>query len=219
MSFFDFFSKKLPAITYGVTVCNERDELKRLLDHLLMYVKSNDQIIVLQDVTQVDESVTRLIETYGDSVLHLKASLSGDFSSFKNQLINQAKGEYLFQLDADEIPTKFLLTDIGLFLRKYRRYDCFCIPRVNIVNGIDEGKLKRWGWTQNDAGYINFPDYQMRLFKLGRRSIYWKNKVHEVLVGYRKVRCFPVDNYDYCLIHEKGIDKQVQQNDFYDKNF
>lgn len=219
MSFFGFFAKKLPTITYGITVCNERKELKRLLDHLLKYIKSDDQIIVLQDVTRADDLVTNLIESYGDSIVHLKACLSGDFSSFKNRLIDQAAGEYLFQLDADEMPTEFLLTNIGLFLRKYRRYDCFCIPRINIVNGIDEARLKQWGWTQNDEGYINFPDYQTRLFKVSGRTIYWKNKVHEVLVGYKNLRCLPIVNYDYCLIHEKELAKQVQQNDFYDNNF
>lgn len=219
MSFLKNLFNKQPTISYGITVCNESAELNRLLPHLLQYIRSVDQVIVLQDVTEVNQEVTDTIQSYGSRLIHIQGCLSGDFSSFKNRLLTHATGDYLFQLDADEIPPESLLKSIGSILKKHRKSDCFLVPRINIVHGIDEVRLQQWNWTQNEDGYINFPDYQMRLFKIKGKKIYWENKVHEKLVGFRKLEALPIETYAFCLIHEKNIDKQVQQNDFYNKNF
>jgi len=62
---------------------------------------------------------------------------------------------------------------------------------------------------------INWCDPQMRLFKLGK-DIKWKNKVHEILYGYKHITILPYDTEDFCLYHIKSIEKQEQQNNFYD---
>ena len=67
----------------------------------------------------------------------------------------------------------------------------------------------------NEKNYINYPDYQMRVFKL-RKGIHWVNKVHEVLTGYKKLKLLKADHFDFCLLHHKKIEKQIRQNKFYD---
>lgn len=219
MRILGFLSKRNISITYAITVCNEKLELGKLLTILFENIDLEDQVIVLQDISNLDTEVHDLIKGYGAKVLHLQGRLLGDFSQFKNQLIPHARGDYMFQLDADEIPSLSLIEKLKSFLSNNKKGDCFLIPRVNIVHDIEDKKLEEWNWSQNKDGYINFPDFQMRLFKIKNEKIHWVNNVHETLVGYKKLISLPVDNYDYCLIHEKGIDKQIRQNDFYNRNF
>ena len=44
--------------------------------------------------------------------------------------------------------------------------------------------------------------------------ITWKNKVHEVLQGFKQYAYLPMEE-DYSLYHPKGIEKQVKQNNYY----
>jgi hypothetical protein len=46
-------------------------------------------------------------------------------------------------------------------------------------------------------------------------NIRWKNKVHEVLDGYKTISHLPIDA-DLALYHPKEIKRQEQQNKYYD---
>lgn len=201
-------------ITYGITVCNEVAELKRLVDFLLITKKKRDEIVILWDVTNRDGAVASLLEKYEGKVLIQEAFLQGDFAAFKNNLLNLATGDYLFQIDADEVPAVSLIAKLGRTLLRKSKYDCFLVPRINTVAGISIQHLNDWNWKMDDRKRINFPDYQTRIFKLNK-GIHWKNKVHEELVGWNRQYHFPIRNEDYCLLHEKHIDKQTEQNEFY----
>ena len=74
--------------------------------------------------------------------------------------------------------------------------------------------IDKWGWRVNNQGWINFPDPQFRIYK-NNRKIKWKNKVHEVLDGYKTISHLPTDE-EWCLIHEKTIKRQETQNAYYD---
>ena len=164
--------------------------------------------------------VTRLIVKYHDLFKYrmksLDFNLNNDFAAFKNKLIENASGDYLFQIDADEIPNEFLIENIKPILKVNSDVDCFYIPRVNKVDGLTPQHVEKWGWRVDDQQRVIFPDPQMRLFRLGK-SIKWKNKVHEVLDGYKTNTILPHDTEDFCLMHHKTLDKQERQNNFYEK--
>ena len=92
--------------------------------------------------------------------------------------------------------------------------DLIFIPRINIVNGLTDTHIKKWGWKVNEKGYVQFPDYQTRLFK-NKPEIFWQNKVHEKIVGFKTFTNFPVDEM-YCIKHVKEISRQEKQNDYYE---
>ncbi|MDN5285065.1 MAG: hypothetical protein JWR38_1339 [Mucilaginibacter sp.] len=213
--FFNLFTKRL-RISYGITVCNEAVELNNLLSTLIPLIDKKDEIIVLQDITNKNQSVDEVITRYKDHIVVAKEMLNNDFATFKNNFLAIAKGDYLFQIDADEIPQTTLIKKIKRFLKKKSKCDCFFVPRINIVNGYSPEHVKKWNWNINDKNYINFPDFQPRIIKLNG-SIQWKNKVHEILIGYKRGLDLPVENYEYCLIHIKDIKRQESQNDFYEK--
>lgn len=208
------FPKRIK-ITYGLTVCDEADELERLLQFLRTHADAHDEILVLQDVTRPDPRVAAVLDRYRDGLVRRQGYLKGDFATFKNQLLDAASGEYLFQIDADEVPTESLLRNLKKTLAEHRKADCFAVPRVNVVAGITPELVAQWNWTLDAAGRINFPDYQLRLFRLGR-GIRWKNKVHEELTGFGHCQYLPATDETFCLIHRKDLDRQKRQNALYD---
>ena len=206
-------------ISYGITVCDENEELFNLLSYLYDKIDENDEVIVLRDMDKTNHDVTKTIvhfhEKFKYQMKSADTNLNGDFATFKNYLPTIATGDYLFQIDADEIPSEFLIENIKPILKVNSDIDCFYIPRVNKVNGLTPHHVTKWGWRVDDQERINFPDPQMRLFKLNQ-GIKWKNKVHEVLDGYKTISTLPYDTEDFCLYHIKSIVKQEQQNNFYE---
>ena len=213
MSLLSRFSSKFITVSYGITVNDEVKELKKLLDILLPLIDKNDEVIILQDVTNQNKQVTELLAGY-DNIVKLQAKLDGDFATFKNKLIENAKCQYLFQIDADEYPTEHFIKTLKPYLKKEKSVEMFFVPRINIVEGITEDYVKQMGWSMNEEGYINFPDYQARIIK-NNKKIFWKNKVHEVLYGNKNFTEVP-KKYELSLIHKKNFEKQKMQNDFYE---
>jgi len=54
--------KNLINISYGITVNNETKEIKTLLDLLIPLIDAQDEIIVLQDITNENLEVTHILE-------------------------------------------------------------------------------------------------------------------------------------------------------------
>jgi glycosyltransferase involved in cell wall biosynthesis len=206
-------------ISYGITVCDESEELTTLLNYLYDKIDENDEVIVLRDMGKTNHDVTKTIVHFHEKFKYrLKSAdtgLNGDFATFKNYLLDLASGDYLFQIDADEIPSEFLIENIKPILKVNSTIDCFYIPRVNKVDGLTPHHVEKWRWRVDEHQRVNFPDPQMRLFKLNQ-DIKWKNKVHEVLDGYKTITTLPYDTEDFCLYHLKSIQKQEQQNNFYE---
>jgi hypothetical protein len=88
------------------------------------------------------------------------------------------------------------------------------IPRINTVSGLTQEHIQKWGWNVNEEGWVNFPDYQWRIYK---RSPYikWENRVHEVLNGFKSLAFLPAVE-EYCLTHHKDIKRQERQNAYYE---
>ena len=205
-------------ISYGITVCDEYEELEQLLSYMHPLLEDGDEIVLLRDLSKTNSEVTKVIEkyklVYNTRLVLVEARLNGDFATFKNQLITWATGDYLFQIDADEVPTATLIKNLKPLLELNPDIDCFYIPRVNKVHGLTEAHIQRWRWHVDEHERVNFPDPQMRLFKL-YNNIKWKNRVHEVLEGYKNLTTLPYDTEDFCLYHIKSISKQEKQNNFY----
>jgi glycosyltransferase involved in cell wall biosynthesis len=210
----DRFLARRIRLSYCITVCNEAVELERLILFLLRHKDPNDQIVVLQDSTQPDEWVTDVLTRYQDTITYEAARLDGDFAAFKNNLLRLATGDYLFQIDADELPRETLLQSLKDILRKQPDADCLAVPRINLVKGLTPEWIDAWQWQVDDRGRVNYPDYQIRIIKLNQ-GIRWKNKVHEELDGYQHCHFLPSDTDDFCLLHRKDIERQKKQNEFY----
>ena len=215
-------------ISYGITVYNEYKELDNLLFHLSKHIRDEDEVVVTQDISKVGtgvfeedfQSLEKVIEKYeyGSYFLprHLKVTsfnFNKDFSALKNYTKEQCSGDYIFHIDADEIPNEILLKQLPQIL-EINETDLVWVPRINIVNGITEFHMNLWKWRQTEQGWINFPDYQARIFR-NADHIKWIKPVHEVIDGAQTYSHLP-PHEELTLKHEKDIKRQEMQNKLYD---
>ena len=103
--------------------------------------------------------------------------LEGNFADWKNKLTSHCSGDYIVNIDADEIPSDDFQNNLVDIIKENPEIDVFLIPRWNRVEGLTEAHVKQWRWNVDDFGRINWPDYQMRVYK-NVQHIAWTNKVH-----------------------------------------
>lgn len=203
-------------ITYTVTACNEDRELDKLLYTLSKNITDDDEIVIQLDSEKSTDAVRKVCSIYAEKIPFIKIiefPLNRDFSSFKNNLVNHCSKEWIFNIDADEIPAQNLFSIIHDVLSANQNIEMFWVPRWNVVEGITEDHIRRWNWRYDEFGRINWPDWQTRIYK-NKKSIKWENKVHERLVGYETYTFLP-DEKEWCLFHNKTIDRQEKQNNLY----
>ena len=202
-------------VCYKILTHNETDSLEKLLDFLFKNIKEQDHIIVVDDYS--DAPTRKILSKYVESNQYdyYQHNLDGDFSkqhNYANSLVRE-EFDYIFCIDADETPNKWLIENIHEILES-NDVDLIWLPRVNTVEGITEEHIQRWGWRVNEQGWVNFPDYQGRIYR-NDKSIYWVNPVHEVVEGAKKVSHFPPQE-EFCLYHPKDIERQEKQNELYE---
>ena len=189
-------------ISYAITVCNELEEVTKLLNVLLKQKRTEDEIVVLFDKGSGTAEVwDRLQELKGESNVIFEAkTFKKHFADWKNHLTSLCSGDYIFQIDADEIPHTILLEALPEILKTNPDNEVYLVPRVNTVKGIRTEHVKKWGWRLSNEGWVNWPDYQWRIWK-NKPEIKWVNKVHEKLDGFLTYAPLPkAEQYAYGYI-------------------
>jgi glycosyltransferase involved in cell wall biosynthesis len=197
----------MPSISYAITACNEHRELSLLLEVLRNNIRQEDEIVV-----QLDSNATEKVKTIARD--YIEFPLNKDFASFKNNLSKHCTKDYIFQIDADEYPHQHLIANLADILEYNQTIDVFLVPRINTVSELTERHIQKWGWRVDDKGWVNFPDYQWRIWR-NKNSIKWINKVHERLDGFQEYSLLP-QSEEYCLFHPKDIERQERQNALYE---
>jgi len=204
-------------ITYAVTVCNELKEITELINFLHPKIQKDDEILIQYDsqsvTSQVKDYLIILSQLHNSNIKVISFPLNNDFASFKNNLKNNANGMFIFQIDADEIPSDYLIENIKEFIEYNKDVDLFFVPRVNTVDGLTKEHIKKWKWQVSENGWVNFPDYQTRIYRR-TSEIEWQGKVHERITGYNTLSVLPAEE-QYSLYHCKQIERQEKQNDYY----
>jgi len=173
-------------ISYAITVCDELEEIKCLLDFLIQNKREKDEIVVLLDNSNSTKEVESLLHLYRNNkhIILYVDYFEGHFANWKNKLTQLCSGDYIFQIDADEMIDEYLINTLPYILKNNLSADIFWVPRINIVHGLTQNHIMKWGWRTDKLDRVNFPDYQCRIYK-NSPNIKWKNKVHEVLEGYK----------------------------------
>lgn len=202
-------------ISYAITVCNEHSELDKLIQMLGKYISPDDEIVVQMDTYNTTDDVRSVLKKYShlENLILTDCPLNLDFSVFKNHIQNFCTQAWIFNIDADEIPSGVLLDNIKDILSSNEMVDVFILPRWNTVSDITDEHISKWGWRVDNFGRINWPDWQMRIWR-NVPEIRWQNKVHEVLTGFTTYTFMP-EQEEFCIYHPKTIDRQEQQNKLY----
>jgi len=202
-------------ISYAIPVHNEHVELEKLLSFLIKHIDENDEIIVQCDKGNTTPEVDKVLGTWqGGPLRVIHFPLNGHFSNFKNNLKEHCTGDWIFQIDADELPHESLITNLKELLKLNSTTEMFLVPRVNTVEGLTQEHINKWRWNVDEKGWVNWPDYQTRIIQ-NSTKIKWQNKVHEQIVGISSKGALPMEE-EWCLYHPKNIIKQEHQNNFYD---
>lgn len=202
-------------ISFAITVCNELEEIKRLVPFILKHKRIQDEIVILYDHKNGDEEVINFLLPYNikPNVQSWRGlDFDNNFADWKNKLSDYCEGDYIFQLDADEMISEYMVKNVSEIVSLNPEVELFLLPRINTVEGITEEHIKTWNWRLDELGRVNYPDYQGRLYKKG---LLWEGKVHERIVGVKHYSLLPSDEELYCIEHHKNIKKQEKQNNLY----
>ena len=205
-------------ISYAIPVCNEFIEIQKLIGFLLKNKRQKDEIVVLFDTNNGTKEVENFLDHYVKDNFNWfilkKSPFNKHFAEWKNLLSSYCSGDYIFQIDADEILSLEGIKVIPQIIEANPTIEVYRVPRINTVKGLTEKHIKKWRWRINEKGWINYPDLQWRIYK-NIPKIKWKNKVHEVLEGHKTFASLPPVE-EYALYHPKSIDKQEKQNKYYE---
>lgn len=191
-------------LTYTIQVCNESRELFSLLGFLTRVIDEEDEINVVVDTAHTTEKVERVLEHFSERINVFRRPFD-TFSENAQFHIEKANGEYIFGIDADEIPRESLIKNIKQIIEQTGA-EIIAVPRINIHPDITEEDAKEFGFNINEVGFINWPDYQMRVYK-NCDYIKWTDELHTKLTGTDKVigiKAIP----QMSLWHIKSMDKQ-----------
>lgn len=209
-----------PLISYLVTTKNTGSELQVLLERLYKYGQNNE-CIILDDYSDNPDTLEILNNVSGNSFFKVyKHKLDRNYSEHKNYGKSQCQGEYIFQIDDDELPAETLLESLKELIELNNDVDLFWIPRINDFKGVNQQNSAQWGWRltpYEDRLIVNWPDPQGRLFR-NVSYIEWKRRLHEKVEGAKTYVHLPAV-YELALLHNKTIEKQIQTNIKYNKLF
>jgi hypothetical protein len=214
----------IPFISFLITCKNEGIQLRELYQLISNYINGNE-IIILDDysteleTSKLEEEIKKISQTNKNISWH-KHALNNNYSEHKNYGKSLCSGRYIFQIDADEIPSKILLDNINELLETNNDVDLLWIPRINDFRGVSSQHAMQWGWklTPYENRYIvNWPDPQSRLFR-NVPHIKWERRLHEKIEGAKVFSHLP-PVYEYAIYHNKTIEKQIETNIRYNKEF
>ena len=202
-------------ISYAITVCNELEEVKRLVTFLHHNKRQEDEIVVLADSPKMSQELQDQLYRYSSAnwIKLIESKFDGHFANWKNLLTTYCAGDYIFQIDADEMITEVLIGNLPTILESNPGNEVFLVPRVNTVTGLTQEHITKWRWNVDEEDRVNWPDYQWRIWKK-KPEIKWVNKVHEKLEGFKTYAPIPAMS-DLALQHPITIERQEKQNEYY----
>ena len=133
-------------ISYALTVCNEVLEIQELISFLLNNKREEDEIVVLYDSKNGDKKIERFLESYyvNNHIEFHYGEFNNHFADWKNKLTKYCTGDYIFQIDADELPDNQLIIALPKIIEGNPDNEVYLVPRVNTVKGLTDEHIKKW---------------------------------------------------------------------------
>jgi glycosyltransferase involved in cell wall biosynthesis len=143
-----------------IITCNESKNIRRCLES----VKWADEIVVV-DSNSTDDT-KKIASEFTDKIFNLDW---GGFGAAKEFAKNQARGEWILSVDADEVVKQELKEEILKVINSADPQDGYFIPRRSNFLGR---WMKHGGW---------YPDLVLRLFKK-QKGQFTSRLVHEKVI-------------------------------------
>jgi glycosyltransferase involved in cell wall biosynthesis len=145
-------------ISYLITCHNETDTLENLLVRLDDLVLPQDEIIILDDHS-TDLKTIEILNRFAakPNIKIHKHQLNSNYSNHKNFGKSLATKQYIFQIDADELPETTLIENVHALIELNPDIELFWIPRINDFDGVTDREAMDWGWRLN-----RLPDFKRK---------------------------------------------------------
>jgi len=212
-------------LSYLITCHNETDTLIRLLERVVNLRFDGDEIVIIDDFSD-NKQTQRILQEVSllQNVSTCYHKLDNDYGTHKNFGNEKCSGDWVFQLDGDELPSETLILNIRDIISTNVNMELIYVPRINDFRGVTEEHAKQWGWKLTHSPscenrlVVNWPDYQSRIYKRDINRIKWDRKLHEKIVGHDQYAFLPVDE-ELSLYHDKTIETQLKTNLRYNQQF
>jgi (heptosyl)LPS beta-1,4-glucosyltransferase len=191
-------------LSVGILACNNADDIAECLES----VAWADECIIILDTRSQDETADIARRMGARVVPH-------PFENFARQRefgLSLPQYDWLFYLDSDERATISLAAEIRHVIEELDRVGWW-VPRRNYI----------WGHEMRHGGW--YPDYQLRLLRLGHARYDLTREVHEIVVldgpeghlqeplihhNYRNMRQFVAKQRQYVafeakILFERGV--------------
>ena len=165
--------------------------------------------------TMTEGTINKWLVKIGDNVKagDIIAEIETDKATMEVEAVDEGKITHLLEENPNiQVPVNRVIAIID----GNEGIDLIYLPRINTVDGITEEHCRAYGYRLDENGWVNFPDWQGRIFR-NRPNIRWEKKVHEQITGYKTYATLPTDK-PFCILHPKTIEKQVEQNRFYNED-
>jgi len=223
-------------LSYLITCSTETDTLERLLSLVGTCVRNNPEdelVVVIDKDAKNNDKTTRILanlavemgpEYMDKRVKIFEHPLNKDYGAHKNFGNSQCTGDWIFQIDGDELPHENLLENIKEIIEFNPSVELFWVPRVNDFIGVTEADALRWGWRltpcpeYDNRPIVSWPDPQGRIYKNVPERIKWIQRLHERIDGHSAYVMLPQE-VSWSLYHDKDIVTQNKTNERYMSTF
>ena len=112
-------------------------EIQRLIPFLLKNKRPEDNIVVLYDINNGHEGIEQFLraKSINGEFAWIPGEFDGHFANWKNKLTEMCSGDWIFQIDADEMPHETLIELLPEIILSNPENEVIRVPRVNTVNG------------------------------------------------------------------------------------
>jgi hypothetical protein len=196
-------TKTRPNINYSICMITLNDE--KVLDKTLLNIRDNsNKNLYVVDGGSTDDTLS-MLEDAQAQVFH--NTWPENFEIQKNLVLSKASTEWRILIDSDETFEPLLWNQLPWYIweAEQKGIDCIQLPRINTLSDISHEELVQYsqknGWQLAGINWINYPDYQQRLFK---SNCSYVGKTHEVIIGFKN----QVQLVGLHIIHEKTKERQ-----------
>lgn len=192
--------KKRPDENYSIAMItyNDVDCIEETLKNVTPYIK-NDFVVVDGGST---DGTLEILKSHKDITL-LEKKWQDNFEIQKNFALDATTQEWRLLIDADEQYEHLFWNQLPWHIvqAEVNASNCVSVPRINIVDGLTQEMVEENGWILSHFNWINYPDYQQRLYK---RSCKYVGQTHELIVGDKN----PTGIMGQHIIHRKTLARQ-----------
>lgn len=137
-------------ISLAICTHNEGYYVKNLLSSLVAVIKrcppESFEIVVVDDFS-TDKVTLEAFEEFANDITLYQHALNHDFAAHKNFLSDQCSGDWILNIDADELLPEGLLDNLHLIIESNPEVEAYWLPRVNTVDGLTLDHVRKWGWV------------------------------------------------------------------------